>query len=151
MRMVLTRRSSQRWKWKNRLMAMSMELIVDGAYPIPIKCPFHAMAVSLSSALPSSHAAKARTSRRYFSMVPGSRSSARRYPSNAVSCFPIICFPIKAPPQIVLLHFTRLRFFGKKTFLATSKRASPVDGEARFRLTASLTTDRKNLPPAGGS
>ena len=26
-------------------MAMSMELIVDGAYPIPIKCPFHAMAV----------------------------------------------------------------------------------------------------------
>ena len=41
--------------------------------------------------------------------------------------------------------FNQLRNY---TFHTTSERVSPVDGETRFRLTASLTTDRKNLPPA---
>ena len=60
-----------------------MEFIVAAAYPAATSPSFHATAMALLARRPSSHPANPRTSRRYFSIVPASRSSSRRCRSNA--------------------------------------------------------------------
>ena len=82
----LTRHSVQPVKRKNAFSAASMEFTVTGAYPSVRRFSFHPAAASFVIGSPFSHREKERRSRRYFSRVPGLRSSACRYPPKAAAC-----------------------------------------------------------------
>ena len=79
-------------------MAASLEFTVAGVQPWSSRPPFQSAAASFVSGVPPSHAAKARTSRRYFSMVPALRSSCLRYCPNDVTHSSVMLRVCISPP-----------------------------------------------------
>ena len=72
----LARQSSQPRKRNKPFSAASAVLTVDGACRRSARYAFHSVTASFVTAAPSSHTAKARTLRRYFSRVAAACSSS---------------------------------------------------------------------------
>lgn len=76
--------SCQHINLKYVLTAASIELTVDGARPLCRSSSFQTRVSSFVTGYPASHPENILTSRRYFSIVPGLRSSSRRNFSNRI-------------------------------------------------------------------